>query len=311
MQGDGGTDYRWDDVKVFLAAHRERTLAGAAARLGVDASTVSRRLTAFEEAVGAALFDRTREGLVPTAAADQILPVAEEIGAAALRLTRAAEQLEAEPEGVVRLTCVPGLSDAFVVPQLARLHARYPRLRLDLDASTAVADLSRGEADLAIRLVRPAGGDLVVTRLMQLPHAVLAAPDYAASLGTLTDPGKARWIDWSRERSHLPAARWLAEHAPGVEPVVRVSSMAALLAAAASGLGAAVLPRPYMTVLGLSRVPLGGALAAAEQALPNEDVWLVGHRALRDVPRVAAVWQFLLEAVKRTEMGQGGTIPPR
>jgi DNA-binding transcriptional LysR family regulator len=298
---DDDIDYRWEDVRVFLAVLRERTLAGAGARLGVDASTVSRRLGAFEEALGVRLFDRSRDGLTPTAAAPRLLLAAEEMEGAAQRLAGAADQLESAPEGLVRLTAPPGLTETFVVPLVPELARQYPRLRLEVDASITIADLTRREADLALRIVRPSAGDLVVTRLMTLHYRVLASPAYAAALGGLHDLGAARWIDWSRELGHVPMARWLAAHAPGVEPALRTNSIMAQIAAAQAGVGVAVLPHPFVQVAGLVEVPLGDALSAAAAALPRQDVWLVGHRAQRDVPRIAAVWHFLVEAAKALE----------
>lgn len=295
-----GLEYRWDDVKVFLAVMRERTLAGASARLEVDASTVSRRLGALEEALGAQLFDRTRDGLLPTAAAEKLFAAAEETEASALRLSRAAEELEALPEGLVRLTSTPGLAEAFVIPYLIEFHAQYPLIRLEVEASSTVADLSRREADLAIRTFRPTGGDLVMTRLMNYRYGVLATPAYAAEIGLLVDPSTVRWIGWSRELAHVPSARWLSRYAPGVEPILRVSSIGSQLIAVGTGLGVAVLPGVYASLEGLSYVTLGGALDAADEALPEQDVFLVGHRALRDVPRIAAVWQFFVSLSRRT-----------
>src|ERR1700722_16079994 len=112
---------RWDDVRLFLALYREQSLAGAGARVGLDGSTLSRRLAALEEGLAARLFDRTREGLVPPAAADLLLPAAEEMEAAHVRFARDASGLEREAEGVVRLSVPPGVADAFLAPVLARL----------------------------------------------------------------------------------------------------------------------------------------------------------------------------------------------
>src|SRR5580765_6348650 len=104
---------RWDDVRLFLALHRERTLAGAAMTVGLDASTLSRRLVALEDALGTRLFDRTREGLVPTQGAELLLPAAEEMAAAHARFSRDASGFERVAEGTVRLSVPPGLAESF------------------------------------------------------------------------------------------------------------------------------------------------------------------------------------------------------
>lgn len=100
-------DPKWEDVRIFLAAYRERALGPTGVRLAIDASTVSRRIVALEESLGARLFDRTREGLLPTRAAELLLPSAESMEAAHTRLSRDVSGFEREAEGVVRLSVAP------------------------------------------------------------------------------------------------------------------------------------------------------------------------------------------------------------
>lgn len=291
------SDVRWDDVRLFLAAMRERTLSGAAEKLGIDASTVSRRLAAFEESTGAPLFDRTREGLSPTAAAEQLVTAAEDMEAAAFRVARAADGWESAPEGLVRITAFPGFADSFVVPLLPALVKAYPGLRFSLDTSTEIADLTRREADLAMRLVKPSSGELVVTRLATLRYAVLRAP--SASYKLPKDLSDLPWIGFGPGIPGNPLSEWLARHAPSAEPALATSSIAAQIAAIEGGMGVGVLPRVYIALRGLAEVKLTGPHKAAADALPELPVWLVGHRALRSVPRIAVVWSHLLEGARR------------
>jgi DNA-binding transcriptional LysR family regulator len=285
---------RWDDVRVFLALYRARTLAGAGARVGLDASTLSRRLTALEDAIGAHLFDRTRDGLAPTEAAELILGAAEEMEAGHARFGRDASSLETLAEGVVRLSVPPGVSDAFVGPALVRLHQEHPRIRIEVDASVRILDLTRREADLALRSVRPHGGDLVMTKVLTTTWIPLAAPELSRTRESVRDVEAIPWIAWGEDFAGLGAARWLAKYAPKAEVRLRTSHFATQIAAAKSGLGALLAPEIYARVIeGLVPLRLGSTLDAAKRALPEDDFWLVGHRALRDVPRVAAVWNFL------------------
>src|SRR5262245_52380943 len=137
---------RWDDVRLFLALHRERTLAGAAVVVGLDPSTLSRRLTALEEALGTRLFDRTREGFAPTEGAEVLLAAAEEMASAHARFSRDASGFERVAEGTVRLSVPPGLAEVFVAPALVRLRAEHPRIQVEVDASVRFVDLTRREA---------------------------------------------------------------------------------------------------------------------------------------------------------------------
>jgi DNA-binding transcriptional LysR family regulator len=289
----------WDQVRLFLAIARGGTLASAAERLALDVSTVSRRLDKLEEELGVVLFQRARQGTALTDAAEQMLPIAEEMEASLHRFAAAVAQVETEVEGVVRLTVLPGVADAFVAPALAELHTRHPRLLVELDASVSYADLTRREADLALRSTRPTSGDLVVTRVYE-GHAVpMTSPAYAAELGRLRRLEDARWIAWGDDLAHLPIARWLREHGPGVVPVLRTSHFQSQLAAARAGLGVMMASQPY-DAHGVVAVQPGRALAAAWRALPQEELWLVGHVALRNVPRVAAVWSFLVERFSKS-----------
>jgi DNA-binding transcriptional LysR family regulator len=122
---------------------------------------VSRRVDRLEEELGAPLFERTREGTTPTVLAEQMLPHAEEMELAAVRFASAGAKVETEVEGTVRLTLPPGMADVFVAPALIRLHERHPKLVVELDASVGYADLTRREADLALRTSRPSSGELV------------------------------------------------------------------------------------------------------------------------------------------------------
>src|SRR6201999_1562458 len=133
--------HSWDDVRLFLAIARSRSLGAAARQLGLDTSTVSRRLAAIEEELGGRLFERTRRGLVATRLAELGVPAAEAMEAAHGRFLRDLSGAEQEVAGVVRLSAAPGLAQDFVAPALVRLRRQHPRLRLEIDASARVLDL--------------------------------------------------------------------------------------------------------------------------------------------------------------------------
>jgi DNA-binding transcriptional LysR family regulator len=290
----------WDDVRLFLALCRARTVRVAAARLGVDASTVSRRLVALEEALASSLFDRGRDGIAPTKAAEDLLPVAEEMEAVMHRFARAADSLERDVAGVVRITCPQDVAEVLIAPLLPELLARHPALRIELAPGEAVLDLTRREADLALRTVRPTRGDLVVTRLATVRWVAVATAAVVRSLGTVRAWTDAPWIAWGERLSGIPPARWLATHAGAVEPVVRSDSLALQLALAVQGVGALLAPEPSAQHYGLVPLRLGKPLRAAAADWPSDDLHLVTHRALRQVPRVRVVWDLLVERATRT-----------
>lgn len=287
----------WDDVRLFLAVCRARSVGRAAHALGVDASTVSRRLKSLEETLATTLFDRGRDGAAPTKAAEDLLPVAEEIEAVMTRFANAADKLEREVTGVVRMTCPPDAAEVVVAPLLRELFRRHPGLAIELDAGEALRDLTRREADLALRTVRPTRGDLIVTRLTTVRWVLVASPALARELGTLRSWSDARWVSWGERLSHLPPARWLASRIRDGVPVVRTDSLKTQLAVVAAGVGVALVPEPSVKHYRLVPVKLSPALRTDAGAWPSDDLYLVTHRALRDVPRVRAVWDLLVERV--------------
>lgn len=294
---------RWDDARVLLALLGARSLSGAAARLGVNASTISRRLDALEAALGAHLFDRTPDGVLPTAAAEALGPHAEAMERAAADLALAVQGREAAPEGEVRLTAPPGLAQYLVAPALPGLVRRHPRLRLHLDASVEYADLTRREADLALRMARPTVGDLVVKRLGELRGGAFTGAAYAAELGTLRSLDEARWITWGDDLAYLASAQLLAERVPAERLVLRTSHMGTQLTAAHGGVGLVLVDPSSARQAGLVEVQLAPALRRALPPLRGGELWLVAHRALREVPRIAAVWTFLAELAREAGLG--------
>lgn len=297
---------RWDDVRLFLAVHRYGTLGQAAARLGLDTSTVSRRLAAFEEALGVQLFERTRDGVAATRIGELAVQSAEAMEAALGQLARVASARETDAEGIVRLSVAPGMADSFVAPALVRLRAKHPRLRIELDASVRPIDLTRHEADLALRSVQPRGAELVVTKLGSARWVAAASPALITASGRIASWDQVPWIAWDHDLASFEPARWLARHVPGADIALRTSHFGAQLTAAAAGLGAALVPEPYLRTKGLAELRYAAALAGDAEAWPIDSLWLVGHRALRDVPRVAAVWDFLvgeMRALNRLSAG--------
>lgn len=292
-------DPSWDDVRLFLAAFRDKTLGAAARRLRLDTSTLSRRLSAFESDLGVRLFDRSREGLVATRAGQQLLPAAEAMEAAHARLTRDASDVESTAEGIVRLSVAPTFAEQFVVPLLPKLNAAFPRICIELDVSTRPLDLSRYEADLALRAVPPVGATLLITKLGNSRWRACASPGLVKKLGSLRTWKDARWIAWDRDMAGYPAAQWLQKHVGDASVVFRTSAFSAQLIAAQTGLGVVLVPDIHAKAAKLVPVRFGKALKASTEEWPGDDLWLVTPKALREVPRVAAVWGFLRESLLR------------
>jgi DNA-binding transcriptional LysR family regulator len=287
----------WDDLRLFLALARATRVGDAAAALRVDASTVSRRLAALERSLAVVLFDRGRAGISPTKVGEDLIPVAEEMEMVMARFASAADSLERDASGNVRIACPPDVADIVLAPLVSELLERHPALRVEIVPGEAVLDLTRREADVALRVVRPTRGDLVFTKLTTMRWILAAAPELAKRIGPLKAWTDAPWIGWGQSLSGIAPARWVATHVREVDPVVRSDSLLVQLAVLATGTGVGLVPEPSMSHYGLVPVRVAAPLREEAALWPSNDLFLVTHRALREVPRIKAVWELLARRV--------------
>ncbi|SMF02236.1 transcriptional regulator, LysR family [Tistlia consotensis] len=280
----------WNDLRHLLAAARAGTLAGAAADLGVDATTVSRRLAALERALGARLLERAGDGrLRPSEAGRRALVHAEEIERAAGRLGGSVAGADRESAGTVRLTAVPLIAERLLVPALPDLFAAHPGLRLELVAEPADLSLTRRQADMALRLARPRGSSrsVVARRIGRLAYGV-----YAPAAMPAADAEALPWLTFDEAWAHLPPARWIAAALAreGRPAALAANDGATLLEAAAAGLGRTLLPDAVA-----GRDPRLRRLSgpAGPAGLPVRELWLLVHAELRGLARIAAVAGWL------------------
>jgi DNA-binding transcriptional LysR family regulator len=267
----------WGDLRYLLAIARSGTLSAAARRLGVNQTTVSRRLAAAQSALRTRLFTRGDGTFVPTTAGEAVLQRAAAVEAEMQAIERGIAGGDAIAAGSVRLTAVPILVNRLLIPAVPRLHARHPRLQLELIAEARNLRLTRREADLALRLARPDSGDALARRIGRLDYAV-----YAPARGTRS----LSWITYEEGLAHLPQARWMAEAArtEGLSPVL-VNDAEAIHAAIAAGLGKSVLP--------CFAGDADARLRRLGKPVLSREIWLLVHRELRAQARIGAVIDWL------------------
>jgi len=280
---------RWDDLRVFLEVMRRGSFSAAAEALGVEQSTVSRRIASLELSLGAPLFDRLPGAPRATELAQRMRAQAEAIEAQVHALAEAARGQASggeSLEGRVRLALTESFAVQVVLPHIvSELAERHPRLALDLVVSDLAADLSFREADLALRFFRPSRGDLVVKRLARLPVVVLAHERYVRGLAG--ELGSAAWIALELAGVATPEQELLARRL-GRPARMRVNSHLSLVEAVRGGHGVAPLTRALRYLY-----PELIELELGLPALPDVELWLATPRALRNVARVAAVWSLL------------------
>jgi DNA-binding transcriptional LysR family regulator len=295
----------WSDVAHFLAVCRAGSLSAAARRLGVEHTTVGRRVAALEKALGARLFDRSRDGYVPTARGAEIRALAEDMENAADALARRAAGGDASLGGTLRVTTTETLASHFLIPALPRLAAAHPGLRVEIVADNSTLSLARREADVALRLSRPAGGALVGRSIGRVGYGVYASREFVrrhkAQPGAF-EPDLYPVVGFDETLADLPLARWLAAAcAPvGAVPAVTANTLAGIFASILAGLGAGVVPchraedeKRLVRLLAPSRV-----LSA--------ELWVVYHRDVRELARLRAFVDFVADEAKRARARLAG-----
>ena len=173
----------WDELRTFLEVARDGTLSGAARRLGLTQPTVGRHIDALEDALGVTLFTRSPRGLTPTAAANALVPHSEAMAAAAAALARSGSSAAAIDRGVVRVTASEIMSAEALPAIFAGFRARHPGIAIELAVTNRNQDLARGDADIAVRMVRPTQSGLVARRIGSTRIRLYAHRDYLARFG--------------------------------------------------------------------------------------------------------------------------------
>lgn len=283
----------WDDQRAFLAVVEEGSLSGAARRLGVAQPTVRARVEALEQALGAVLFTRSVNGLVPTEQARALADPARVMARASDAFVRAASAPPGEIAGAVRISVSEFVGVEVLPPMLASLREVHPRVIVEVSLSNTAADLMDQEVDIAVRMHQPRHESLVARKIGAIPLGLFAHRDYLDRRGVPSSPDDLASHDFigpDRARADLQFATAFLPAVTRERFGTRVDSHPAQLACARAGLGIAVIQRP----VGRADPVLRPILPELE--LAALDTWIVTHEDLRNVPRVRAVFDHLVTA---------------
>jgi DNA-binding transcriptional LysR family regulator len=287
-----GDDDDWDDLRYFLRAARGRSLAAAARTLRVEHSTVGRRITALETRLGAALVSRGAGGLRLTALGEKILPVVETVE----RAVHSVGELVATERARVKLAVPSGFARVFSTA-LADLQRAHPEISLELVSGARPVDLAAGEADLAIRARAIVGRDLVARKLCVTGWSLYASDGYLARHPGPFDPEALAGhevIGFDPAIAQSPGARWLEARAARVTIPMRSREMTDIIAAAASGVGIAVVP----CLIGDAEP---GMRRLTAEVVATHELALVYRREARVSSGVRAVARFVVDTVRKNE----------
>jgi DNA-binding transcriptional LysR family regulator len=280
----------WEAVRFFLRAAEAKSLSGAARSLSVEHTTVGRRLSSLERALGAALVERGPAGLSLTRLGRRVLRRARDME----RIARTIADLGKLERTNVRLVVPTGFT-ALLTPELEALSRAQPGLALEVVSGAHRVDLRKGEADLAIRVGPVDDQELVTRKLGEVGSALYGARSYLARRKCAVDPVDLRGhaiIGFHRSLQGMPAAEWLNARAAGAHVVLRSREAVDMLSAAQSGAGLAVLPcflaDSEPSLVRLTREPIA-----------SRQVSLVYRREGRLSPELRAVVSFILEVMRK------------
>ncbi len=287
----------WDNARVFLAIYRRGTLRGAASELQIDQATAGRRLAALEEALDARLFLRTPKRYMPTPAGEMAFRAAEQMETGAHVLQRRMQGLDERLEGTVSLACTDSVASVFLIPALRAVRQRHPGITVRMLVSTKLSNLTRREADLAIRPVRPEAPDLITRHLGQRTIGLYAAREYIDARGQPIAGTGLAGHDIVVYDSSVGGTRrdvLCGEPVEGARVTLETNTTMLLAQAVAAGLGIGEIPTHLS-----QRFP-SLVRVLPERANPY-DIWLVMHGDLRHAARVRAVADAVVEAFEHED----------
>lgn len=293
----------WDDFRLIKAIADAGGLTGAAAALGVNHSTVFRRLGQIEEQLGHALFERRKTGYVATSAGEEMTALASRIDDDVTAFGRRLAGRDLAPSGELRITTTDTLYLHVLLPIFAAFRAAHPLIRLDIVIASQTLNLSRRDADVAIRASDSPGETLVGRRIATLSWAVYARADAPATEEEAADPRllfRRDWVALGDPLGYVKAARYVRDHVPAERIALRSSAVLGLTEAVERGIGIGPLPcfiadqRPGLVRL----LP------------PDPDfstgLWILTHPDIRHAPRVRAFMDFVGgELAKRKALIEG------
>jgi DNA-binding transcriptional LysR family regulator len=278
----------WEDIRTFLAVARAGTLAAAGRLLDVDYTTVGRRVRALEQQLGLTLFERVRDRYVLSEAAEGLRESAERMEDGALALERRALGSDRTVSGVLRIATTDALAQILVLPAIRAMHERHPDIRAHLLTGPARLNITRREADVAVRYIRPNEAELVSRRLGRVAAAFYASRDYLARRPVPPRGASLRGHDVVGIEEGL---RGWSKPLPETRDVLRTNSMSTLVLAVSLGIGLGALhcwmadPNPDLVRLW------------PEEALEHDDVYLVLHHDVQRTGRVRAFVEAIEERV--------------
>jgi DNA-binding transcriptional LysR family regulator len=281
----------WNDFRYLLAVADAGSLSGGARALGVNHSTALRRIAAFESELGLRLFERLPSGYVLTPGGEALVTAARQMADTVSGVERRVLGQDLRLSGAVRVATTDTLSLAVLPRLFARFRARHPDVQIEVNVSNLPADLTRRDADLAIRPTARPPESLVGRKLARIAYALYASAGYLEAQPARRALSRHVWVAPDESMASTTVGRFMAREVPEAAVSFRANSLAVLARAAAAGLGVAALP----CYLGDSSADLH----RVRGPLPDYtvDLWALTHADLRNTARVRAVIDSVSEGL--------------
>ncbi|NRB40115.1 MAG: LysR family transcriptional regulator [Pseudomonadales bacterium] len=281
----------WDNIQYFLAVARTGSLSGAAKQLQVNHSTVARRLDKLEQQLEIRLFDRLNNGYQLTASGQALQQEALRLEEQVNQINRRFKGQEQQLTGTLKVS-KPSSGILNLAPLITDFHKQFPHITVELTAGTAFSNLTRMEADIAIRLTETPPQDVIAKKLGHYPLYVYGSHDYLATLPAPVHPGNCDWLIWQQPGSELDMEQMIKNHLPNAKVVLRSNSYSEIYEAVVAGLG--------VSLLSPLRLPQGHQLQALapENFQHTMTLWLLSHPDLRNSARVKAFKTFISEKLQ-------------
>jgi DNA-binding transcriptional LysR family regulator len=283
----------WNDLQFVLAVAEHGSLAGAARALGVNHTTVLRRVGAFEKQIGARVFERLPTGYVLTPAGEELALAARQMNETVIAVERRIVGRDRRLTGTVRVTATNTLASSLLPEPLAAFVAANPAVQVELTTSNAMVSLTKRDADLAVRATSDPPENLIGRRVATVAIALYAAPAYLDAAGKVRDLEGHTWVAPDDSLGHITIARWMASTLARARIALRADSVVSMRDVALTGVGVAALPC-YLADRTPGLVRVHDPVRAMETGL-----WLLTHPDLRTTARVRALGDFLAEALGR------------
>lgn len=231
----------WDNLRYVLTVANNGSIAAAARELGVNRSTVLRRIDAFQKSLDCRIFERGDSGYTLTPEAEKMIEAAREVESTLYNMQRDVAGRELRLEGELRVTTTYSLMATLMGPVIASFHRAHPKIVIDVTATNNILDLNRRDADVAIRPTRAPQPPLLGYRLRDVAFGVYASIDYLSN-SRAASWLEHQWIGFDRDLLSTALGRWFEATIPAARICLRGDSFITIRVAAENGVGAALLP---------------------------------------------------------------------